>query len=270
MQRFIVLSVVFLASTATAEGGGDDHASVSVDGVCEGFGPQTPRDIDQPAGTSPRRFSLAPEPTRMNLCNIHFHVSAEHRARDFSVVAAGGEDGRGGGYQCNLVSSLPAEVLTPLSENSCHGVEAGDTVEVHWVYSSCDVTPGVGLGACLSASCANPDLRVEAQVFALVNDPSALAFGAMDAGAVVDGYHQAKSLPAGTGEPVVFRGSTTGPSYDDQNCSPLQVTWSVRPQCAQLDITSLSRWCQSNVFEEDHAHGVRPLVTHPELLSPID
>jgi hypothetical protein len=36
---------------------------------------------------------------------------------------------------------------------------------VHWVYSSCAVQPGQGLGSCLSAARANAQLRVEAQVF---------------------------------------------------------------------------------------------------------
>ena len=54
-----------------------------------------------------------------------------------------------------------------------------------------------------------------------------------------------------------------------QACSPLQVTWSVRPQCAKLDINSVGKWCESNEFSEDHAHGVRKLVTSPKLLSEI-
>jgi hypothetical protein len=88
---------------------------------------------------------------------------------------------------------------------------------------------------------------------------------------VVDGFYQTQSLPAGTGEPVVFAGSTTGPQYSQAVCSPLQVTWSVRPECARVDVNSLYRWAQQgNVFEENHSHGVRQLVTAPELLAPIE
>ena len=64
----------------------------------------------------------------------------------------------------------------------------------------------------------------------MVNDPDALSFTDFDydsAGA--NGLHQAKALPSGTGDPVVFLGSTTGPSFTQETCSPLQVTWSVRP-----------------------------------------
>ena len=88
-------------------------------------------------------------------------------------------------------------------------------------------------------------------------------------GDVVNGFHQANSIPSNTGAAVEFLGSTTGPSYTDKQCSPLQVTWAVRPQCAKVDINSLATWCEDNVFEEDHAHGVRKLVTDPKLLSPI-
>jgi hypothetical protein len=70
---------------------------------------------------------------------------------------------------------------------------------------------------------------------------------------------------------VVFAGSTTGPGYTQEICSPLQVTWSVRPNCARLNLASLHEWAASdNVFHEDHSHGVRQLVTAPELLAPIN
>lgn len=84
------------------------------------------------------------------------------------------------------------------------------------------------------------------------------------------GVHQPKGLPADSGLPVVFRGSTTGPAFTQETCSPLQVTWSVRPDCAKLDIASLGRWCEPNAFGERHPHGVRRLVTAPELLSKIE
>jgi len=138
------------------------------------------------------------------------------------------------------------------------------------VYSSCDVKPGKGLGSCLSDNCANPNLRVEAQVFTVVNDSSANNFNDLSYdGNIVNGLHQAKALPTNTGKPVVFLGSTTGPKYTEQKCSPYQVTWSVRPKCAKIDINSLSKWCKDNVFDEDHAHGVKKLVKNPKLLSDI-
>lgn len=236
--------------------------------LCRGFGPQTPRDISSPAGTNTRAVSIAPPADQLSLCNIHTHTNAEHKGPGFTVFAG---DGEHGGFKCNDTDKLTeAELKAPAGE-SFHGVKPGDTIEVHWVYSSCDIKPGKGLGACLSDSCANPQLRVEAQVFLVVNDEKALNFDdfAYD-GHTANGVYQPKALPADTGTPVTFIGSTTGPSYTQAVCSPLQVTWSVRPQCAKLDINSLNAWAEKgNVFEEDHSHGVRQLVTAPELLAPI-
>jgi hypothetical protein len=241
-------------------------AAVSSAEICQGYGPQTPRDIDQKAGTNPVLFSPAPGHRQMNLCDIHFHKQAENKARDFSLSAG---DSRYGGFRCNETTRLTLPELRPLLENQCSNVAAGDTVEVHWVYTSCRVEPGPTLNSCFSEACPNPNLRVEAQVFLLVNDPSADDFAGYDYGGIVDGYHQAKALPSDTGEPVEFLGSTTGPSFSDEKCSQFQVTWEVRPRCAKLDVSSLSQWCSDNLFEEHGAHGVRQLVEDRALLSKI-
>jgi len=151
-------------------------ASVEAGDVCIGYGPQTPRDIDNRTGENKSTISIAPNYTEMNLCNLHFHVNAEHQAQDFSIYAGDGENGHGGGYQCNDSTSLTKTELQALQTNFCKNVKPGDTIEVHWVYSSCDVKPGKGLGSCLSDNCANPNLRVETQVFTVVNDSAALNF----------------------------------------------------------------------------------------------
>ncbi|VAW86344.1 hypothetical protein MNBD_GAMMA16-1254 [hydrothermal vent metagenome] len=269
IRRIFATMAFALFTTSGFAGEGHSHA---VDGTaCEDFGPQTPRDIDNLSGNNMQIFRMAPSAKKMNLCNIHFHNNAEHKAKDFSIYAGNGNHGHGGGYQCKVSKSLSMAEMNPPSKKICKGLKPGSTIEVHWVHTTCQVTPGKGLGSCLSNSCANPDLRVETQVFTLVNDPSALNFNDLDyVGNKVNGLHQAKMIPATTGKPVEFLGSTTGPKYSEQSCSPLQVTWSVRPQCAKLDINSLGQWCESNAFEEDHAHGVRQLVTNLELLSPIN
>lgn len=244
-------------------------AAVSAQTYCRGFGPQTPRDITQIMGTNARQFSLAPPASNMNLCNIHTHTQAEHKGPGFQIFEGNGEHG---GYRCNETADLTFEDLQePAGDHSAfHGVKPGDTIEVHWVYTSCEVAPGEGLGSCLSDACKNPQLRVESQVFLVVNDETALDFTQFDYGGVVNGLHQPKNLPAGTGRPVTFMGSTTGPSYTQEICSPFQVTWSVRPNCARLNIHSLDAWAAAgNRFNESHSHGVRQLVTAPELLAPI-
>ncbi len=246
------------------------HAHDAGGPACEGFGPQTPRDIDNTQGENNQLFRMAPGYKEMNLCNIHFHNGAEHKAKDFAIYVGESEHNHGGGYACGISKSLStAELKTPAKE-ICKGLKPGDTIEVHWVHSSCQITPGKGLGSCLSDKCSNPDLRVETQVFTLVNDESALDFNDLGYGGNSDGHHRAKAIPANTGKPIEFLGSTTGPAYSEQVCSPLQVTWSVRPRCAKLDINSIGAWCEKNEFSEDHAHGVRKLVTNPKLLSKIN
>lgn len=257
-----ILAAGFLLMTPVLAG--DDHGYSKSDKVCEGFGPQTPRDIDNVTGENGITFTIAPPASKMNLCNIHFHENAEHKAKAFSIYAGDGHDGYDSGYQCNISKNLTKAELTPTKAKVCGGkhgdLQPGDTIEVHWVHTSCDVQPGPTLGSCLSDACANPVLRVETQVFTLVNDSNALNF---------NNLKSAKDLPKNSGKPVEFTGSTTGPKYSQQSCSPYQVTWSVRPKCAKLDINSVGEWCKGNVFKEDHAHGVRQLVTNPKLLSNI-
>jgi len=63
-------------------------------------------------------------------------------------------------YECNDTGALSAaELAEPAGgAGTCGHVKPGDTIEAHWVYSSCDVAPGPGLGSCLGKACANPDL----------------------------------------------------------------------------------------------------------------
>ena len=238
------------------------------DEICTGYGPQAPRDISKTSGANPIVFNLAPGAKKMSLCNLHTHTNAEHKGPGFSIFAGKGEHG---GYRCNGTDKLTAaELKDPTDGQGAYkAVKPGDTIEVHWVYSSCDITPGETLAACMNDKCVNPVLRVEAQVFLVVNDPNAIDFADFAyAGDMVNWQHQPKALPTGTGEPVVYTGSTTGKQYTQSKCSPFQVTWSVRPNCAKIDINSLHKWAEGgNIFKETASHGVRQLVTETELLS---
>jgi hypothetical protein len=259
MKQIFFIAIVSLSLCVPVFAGGIDGKA------CENFGPQTPRDIDSVSGDNNLVFTMAPPALSMKLCNIHFHENAEHKAKDFSIFAGEGHEGYGSGYQCKISKNLSKTELAPANEKICdsrHGdLMPGDTIEVHWVYTTCDIEPGPTLGSCLSKSCINPDLRVETQVFTLVNDSDAFDF---------NNLKLASDLPTDTGKPIEFLGSTTGPKYSDQVCSPFQVTWSVRPQCTKLDIGTIGEWCKGNEFGEDHAHGVRKLVTDPVLLSNIE
>jgi carbonic anhydrase len=233
--------------------------------ICQGFGPQTPRDLTSKSGTNTSNFAIAPAAENLNLCNIHFHKNAEHKALGFSLPAGTGEHG---GWQCNETPTLTAAQLKPISENHCGNIKPGDTIEVHWVHSSCNVEPGKGLGSCLSDSCKNPQLRVETKVFLLVNDKNATQFKKYSELKKINGYHQVSSLP-NRDDGLQFLGSTTGPQYTEETCSPLGVTWNVSQSCETMDINSVQKWCKQNKFSENHAHGVRQIVTTKELLSEI-
>jgi hypothetical protein len=224
-----------------------------------GIGPQSPRDlVNVVAGTNPVTFPKAPPPGKMHLCNVHFHQFAEHRGIGFSNIAGKGDNK---GYYCNTSKPKAGSHGTACRpKGGGHGaaLAVGDTIEVHWVFTSCDVQPGPGLGGCVS--CANAQLRVEARVFSLTDDPKAATFAGKD-GAI--------PLPA-AGKAVEYLGSTTGTKYaKSSDCSPYPVTWHVSQACSPLSIKSVADWCaKGNAFKEDHAHGVRPLVKDAKLLSP--
>ncbi|MEH6405381.1 MAG: delta-class carbonic anhydrase [Sneathiella sp.] len=275
------ISVFGLTAIAYAASGGHDHVSDKVvaeqrqmlakntDGV--GFGPQSPRDIDSIVGQNKRTFEAAPAYTAMNLCNIHFHENAEHKGGEFTTYAGNG-DGHGYGTGFKYNGALTDEELAHYDHKvgaTDHGdLQPGDTIEVHYVHTTAKIKPGPTLGSCLSEAIANPQLRVETQVYVIVNDDSALDFTKLTQLETVGGLHQAINIPTNTGAAVQYDGSTTGPGYNEKG-SPLQVSWSVRPQVAKTSISSVATWLKGNAFDEDHAHGVRNLVENPNLLSSI-
>ncbi len=238
----------------------------------QGFGPQSPRDIDSGAGNNRNVFSMAPAFKEMNLCNIHFHKNAEHQGGEFRTYAGNGD---GHGYQSGYRYSghLSVAELKPMSVEICPGkhsnLDAGDTIEVHYVFSTAQVKPGPTLGACFNDAVKNPQLRVETQIYVLVNDAKSLDFAELTQYGAKNGLQQALNIPVNTGTPVQYAGSTTGPSYNEKG-SPYQVTWSVRPKVAKTNINTVGTWCEGNVFKEDHGHGVRNLVVNPDLLSKIE
>ncbi len=249
----------------------EQRANLAASTAGKGFGPQSPRDIDSVEGSNPLVFNEAPAYTEMNLCNIHFHKNAEHKGGEFTTYAGNG-DGHGfkSGYKYS--GTLTAKELAPVAQEICPGehgaLSVGDTIEVHYVHSSAQIEPGPTLGSCLNEAIKNPQLRVETQVYVLVNDASALDFADVTKHGKVNGFYQALNIPDDTGTPIQYAGSTTGPSYNEAG-SPFQVSWSVRPKVAKVDAKTVGAWCKGNTFDEDHAHGVRNLVVNPSLLSEI-
>lgn len=284
-KLFLTVATLSLSMNAIAKDNHSEHHAAVADSVVaqqranlatntqdKGFGPQSPRDLNSLVGTNPIKFSTAPAYTEMNLCNIHFHKNAEHSGGEFTTYAG---NGNGEGFLSGFKYSgtLTKAELTPVKQAICpseHGaLMAGDTIEVHYVHSSAQVSPGPTLGACLNDAIKNPQLRVETQVFVLVNDDKALDFTALTAFDKKQGLNQAINIPSNTGDAIQYEGSTTGPGYNEAG-SPFQVSWSVRPNVAKVNIKTVGKWCEGNVFKEDHAHGVRNLVTNPALLSPMN
>jgi len=264
--------VAYSAGTVSDEVVSGQRAALAKSTKDAGFGPQSPRDIDAAAGTNPRSFNAAPASSEMNLCNIHFHENAEHKGGEFAKYAGNG-DGKGAGtgfvYSGTLTDAEKTPYGNKVGEGKYGDLTPGDTIEVHYVHTTAKVTPGPTLGACLSESIGNPQLRVETQVYVIVNDDNALNFVDLTKHEVVNGLHQAVNIPNNTGTPIQYDGSTTGPGYNEKG-SPFQVSWSVRPKVAKISISSLETWLKDNTFKEDHAHGVRNLVTNTRLLSRID
>lgn len=280
-KTFAVLASVILFPFNTVSAASQDAVSDEViaqqrqnlanNTAGKGFGPQAPRDIDAIEGQNNNAFNVAPASTQMNLCNIHFHKNAEHRGGEFTKYAGNGD---GHGYKSGYLYSgqLTKAELAPLGQQICpskHGaLYPGDTIEVHYVHSTAQITPGPTLGACFNDTVKNPQLRVETQVYVLVNDTSAANFVALTKHGKVNEFHQPLNVPTNTGKPIQYAGSTTGPSYNEKG-SPYQVTWSVRPKVTKVNIASVGKWCEGNAFDEDHGHGVRNLVKNPDLLSKI-
>lgn len=280
-KKILVIGTLLLSSgLAHAEEAGlvpdsvisGQNSALTAAATGAGFGPQSPRDISVRNGKNRRIFTLAPERQALNLCNIHLHENAEHRGGEFTTYAGNG-DGRGNGTGYRYNGSLTAAELAPvgqaIGESEEGSLVPGDTVEIHFVYTSADAKPGVTLAACFSDATKNPQLRVEALVAVLVNNQKATSMTDIAAVKQVNGLYQAQNLPANLGKPIRYAGSTTGPNYNEV-ASPFQVTWSVRPKVAKVDINSLAAWLADNPFKETHAHGVRNLVVDPALLSAMD
>ena len=228
-------------------------------------GPQAPRDIDSAWGTNATQFKTAYRTSKMNLCDIHYHWNAEHKSAAYSTFVDTHND-HSGWAVIKPASTDPKERaendISHLLEGDAHeiGVMVGDTIEVHFVHTSCNVKyeelePANGLNNCATTVCANPQLRVVAQVFKVVDEEHEHAD-------VTDLSHPMAHNDAR----VVYTGSTTGSKYNNDHCSPYQVTWDVKKTPATISAHGLAHWSHEH---EQHAHAVRELVTRSELLSPM-
>jgi hypothetical protein len=68
---------------------------------------------------------------------------------------------------------------------------------------------------------------------------------------------------------VKYVGSTTGPSYSDEVCSPAKVNWEVNRSVETLSRDSLAAFCADNEWSESKPHGIREVVKREDWLAPF-
>lgn len=269
---------------------------------CETAGVQAPRDVSDGAeGLKSGSFAPLNNKQRQKLgqTNVHFHYGAEHysegqymnfetsqnrlhtadkigkdhvglaQERQRRHTKRSGlheplayEGGGAGGWMCNASHHSLDEYVFQY----CRDVEVGKTYEIHYVFSGAgngadinehaSLTDGLGQAA-NGRNLLNPHVTVQAQVFFIVNggeyDPT---FDDM-----VHGWQ--KTLASD--DSVMYAGSTTGTSHDNNVCSPYSVSWHVDRKCHAVAAASFDKMCKDmkekyGLNHDLEPHGSRTLV----------
>jgi len=243
---------------------------------CEDAEPQAPRDLSPGASGSkiPKAAVLTDSQANfLPLVNMHFHLGAEHKSEAYAddALSVAYDSGRRladnvrPGFMCPN-SGLSNAQMEPYTFQYCRGqVEVGMSYEVHYVHSSAGYTPeeiaggsvdgiddGLG-GAANGRGQLNPMVVVQGQVFHIVQDAENVTDW-KNGWTVVD--HT---------DSVMYPGSTTGPSHNNEFCSPYAITWHVDKACHQISPESFDELCKVMKDEWDmefdlYPHGSRPLV----------
>lgn len=251
--------------------------------ACEDAEPQTPRNLipGSPGEMIPKAATLNDKQAQaLPLTNVHFHLGAEHKSESYNngtlseaYDAKKDPDGVAGtdysprpGWMCPI-ADLTADQMKPYEFKYCKKhVAVGHSYEVHYVHSSAgydsedlsdayidSVNDGLG-GAANGRGQLNPMVVVEGQIFQIVNG------GPMSKGALADGWRV-----TGVENAVMYPGSTTGTSFDNEVCSPYAITWHVDLMCHQISPESFDEMCQEmseryGLTKDLSAHGSRILV----------
>merc|ERR1712187_975544 len=236
------------------------------------------------------------------LVNVHFHLGAEHKSdyyndeADFLLydsthrrleeegveVAAEEEEGffddtaerrlaTGAvrpGYMCPN-TGISADKLTPYAFQYCKGeIQVGKSYEVHYVHSSAGYSAaelaansdidlmddGLG-GAANGKGMLNPMVAVQGQVYHIVkNGPTN--------NNLLHGWTNSVHADA-----VIYMGSSTGPSHNQETCSPYAVTWHVDKKCHQISPESFDNLCKQmkdlyKLNSDLYPHGSRKIVDY--------
>mmetsp|Transcript_4212 Transcript_4212/g.8503 ORF Transcript_4212/g.8503 Transcript_4212/m.8503 type:complete len:365 (+) Transcript_4212:68-1162(+) len=248
--------------------------------ACNTAEPQAPRDLTDGASglMVPKAATLNEvQAEALPLANVHFHLGAEHKSEEYANAADSvAYDATHShrrlaanprpGYMCSNAQLTDAQ-LAPYNFVHCKGsVEVGKSYEVHYVHSSAGYTSedlagvtdldlmddGLG-GAANGRGMRNPMIVVQAQVFHIVND-----------GPFIDDMLHGWSV-VGHENSVKYPGSTTGPSHDNQVCSPYAITWHVDKACHVVSPASFDNLCQQmksmyNLESDLYPHGSRKIV----------
>jgi hypothetical protein len=215
---------------------------------------------------------------QLPLVNVHFHIGAEHKANEYSDDSASiaydnaASSGRRlasdprPGHKC----TTPPAKVTEYAFQYCKDVVAGETYEVHYVhssagYSSADLEGvtdidgiGDGLGGAANGrGILNPMIVVQGIVFQIGDAGD----GVIDSGDLWD-FMQAN---VNTADVVMYAGSTTGQSHDDEICSPYHITWHQSVKCYTVTPEVFDNMCKVmletyNMEVDLHPHGSRTLV----------
>lgn len=160
----------------------------------------------------------------------------------------------------------------------------GKSYEVHYVHSSAGLnaayletasledkdlmSDGLG-GAANGRGQLNPMVVVQGQVFQIVNGADAGGVAAPMNEDLVHGWTTVDHTDS-----VMYAGSTTGQSHDNEICSPYAITWHVDKACHKISAASFDNMCKqmADVYQmkADLApHGSRKLVS-PEWVVPAE
>jgi len=226
----------------------------------------------------------------MPLVNVHYHLGAEHKSEAYmdSQYADAWDAANSRrleqienltqrtqrrltstvrpGYFCDA-TYLDQYQSAPYSFQYCKGdVQVGKTYEVQYVHSSAgysqaelnansdldQMDDGLG-GAANGKGMLNPMIAIQSAVFMIVQ-------GAATNDDLLHDWSVTNHVNT-----VMYMGSTTGPSHNNQVCSPYSVTWHVDTMCHQIAPESFDKLCKDmkdlyNLNYDLYPHGSREIV----------
>lgn len=240
--------------------------------LCKNAEVQAPRDL-QTGATGKKKAKQAllndAQAHKLPQTNIHFHLGAEHRSDEYNLGADSELFDRGmgqafpvappnvpgqsippahsvrPGWMCPISGYTPAQLSNDYEWKCCLGeMHIGKSYEVHYVHSNAapgtDMNPVIGDGLAVAAGAArgllNPQVVVEAMVYTIVNDnDAAYTFDDLVHGWDIAGLDNSSR--------VMYAGSTTGNSFNNEVCSPFTVSWHVDKKCHAVSAKSFDEMC---------------------------